>query len=81
MDDCRDNPEVVDRKSDISGRELRGGTKNVDCEPLLEALLLLLLTDMIVRMEPVGERVTDAESGTAAIGLLTVSLNARHHIK
>lgn len=51
---------------------LSGGTRTVEREPFLDTLLRLSM-DRIVLMEPVGERVTEAESGTAT-GLLTVSL-------
>ena len=64
----------MELKSEIEGREPKGGTKTVEREPLLE-LLLLLSYDIMVRMEPVieGERVTEDESGRA-IGRLTASL-------
>lgn len=52
--------------------ELRGGTNNVDRDPLLEWLASLSIV-RIVWMEPVGDRVTDTESGTL-LGLLTTSL-------
>jgi hypothetical protein len=73
-DDWRESglPEVVETKSEISGRELSGGTKTVEREPV-ETLLALLSIERMVRMEPVGERVTETESGTTT-GLLTVSL-------
>ena len=45
------------------GNVLRVGTKTVDRDPLLDWLLLLSMERM-VRIEPVGERVTEAESGT-----------------
>jgi len=64
--------DAVELKSDISGKELRGGTKTVDRDPLLVWLELLLIV-RIVRIDPVGERVTDTESGTET-GLLTASL-------
>lgn len=73
-EDWRERPEVVETKSDMSGNELRGGTKTVEREPLLDTLLLLSM-DKIVLIDPVGERVTEAESGTAT-GRLTVSLFA-----
>jgi hypothetical protein len=47
----------------MSGKVLSGGTKTVDRDPLLDWLLLLSM-ERIVRIEPVGERVTEAESGT-----------------
>ena len=50
-------------KSDISRKVLGGGTKTVERDPLLDSLLLLSM-ERIVRIEPVGERVTEAESGT-----------------
>ena len=50
-------------KSDISGKVLSGGTKTVERDPLLDWLLSLPIERM-VRIEPVGERVTEAESGT-----------------
>lgn len=55
----------------MSGMELRGGTKTVERDPI-EVELLLLSTDRIVRMEPVGERVS-CESDTET-GRLTASL-------
>ena len=70
-DDWRES-DAVDMKSEISGRVLSGGTNTVEREPLLE-MLLRLSTERIVLIEPVGERVMEAESGTAT-GLLTVSL-------
>jgi hypothetical protein len=77
--------DALELKSEMSGREPRGGTKTVEREPVLE-LLLLLSYDIMVRMEPVieGERVTEDESGRA-IGRLTASLlrysTVRHHIE
>ena len=47
----------------MSGKVLSGGTKTVERDPLLDWLLLLSMERM-VRIEPVGERVTEAESGT-----------------
>ena len=66
--------DALELKSEMEGRDPRGGTKTVEREPVLE-LLLLLSYDMIVWMEPVieGERVTEEESGRA-IGRLTASL-------
>jgi hypothetical protein len=66
--------DASDLKSEMDGRELRGGTKTVEREPVLE-LLAVLSSDMIVRMEPVieGERATEDDSGRA-IGRLTASL-------
>lgn len=78
MEECRESPEKVELKSSISGSELRGGTNTVEREPLLVSLRLLCI-EVIVRMEPVGERVTDAESGTV-IGRLTASLYASNPI-
>jgi hypothetical protein len=60
----------------MSGSELRGGTKTVERDPLLESLRM----EVIVRIEPVGERVTEAESGTA-MGRLTASLYVPKRIK
>jgi hypothetical protein len=50
-------------ESDISGKVLSGGTKTVEQDPL-PGWLLLLSIEGIVRIEPMGERVTEAESGT-----------------
>ena len=70
-DDWRES-DAVDMKSEMSGRVLSGGTNTVEREPLLETLLRLS-TERIVLIDPVGERVMEAESGTTT-GLLTVSL-------
>lgn len=70
-DDWRER-DAVDMKSEMSGRVLSGGTKTVEREPFLDTMLRLSM-ERIVPMEPVGERVADAESGTTT-GLLTVSL-------
>lgn len=72
MEDRRERP-GDDCKSEISGMELSGGTKTVDRDPLLEWLASLSIV-WIVRIEPVGDRVTDTESWTL-IGLLTTSLS------
>jgi hypothetical protein len=66
--------EALEPKSDIDGRELRGGTKTVEREPVLE-LLVRLSTDIMVLIEPVieGERATEDDSGKA-MGRLTASL-------
>ena len=58
-----------DHMSEMSEMELSRETKTVDRDPLL-VWLALLSTVSIVPMEPVGERVTDTESGTL-ISLLT----------
>lgn len=63
---------MLEWKSEMSGSVLSGGTKTVDRDPLLTRLTLLSI-DKIVLMEPVGERVTDTESGTAT-GRFTASL-------
>jgi hypothetical protein len=72
--DLYEEEDASDLKSEMDGRELRGGTKTVEREPVLE-LLAVLSSDMIVRMEPVieGERATEDDSGRA-IGRLTASL-------
>jgi hypothetical protein len=72
MEDRRERP-GEDCMSEMSGMELSGGTNTVDRDPLLEWLASLSIVSM-VRMEPVGDRVTDTESGTL-IGLLTASLS------
>ena len=71
MQDRRERP-GDDCISEMSGRELSGGTKTVDRDPLLEWLASLSIVS-IVLLEPVGERVTDTESGTL-IGQLMASL-------
>jgi hypothetical protein len=72
MEDRRERP-GEDCMSEMSGMELSGDTNTVDRDPLLEWLASLSIVSM-VRMEPVGDRVTDTESGTL-IGLLTASLS------
>lgn len=78
-----DDEDELDRKSDIDGRECIGGTKTVERDPVLE-LLLLLSMERIVRIdpviEPVGERVTDEESGIE-IGRLTASLETQYVVQ
>ena len=71
MEDRREKP-GDDCMSEMSGMELSGGTNTVVRDPLLEWLASLSIV-FIVRMEAVGDRVTDTESGTL-IGLLTASL-------
>ena len=71
MEDRRERP-GDDCISEMSGIELSGGTKTVDRDPLLVWLTSLSIVS-IVLMEPVGERVTETESGTL-IGLFTASL-------
>jgi hypothetical protein len=51
-------------KSDISGKVLSGGTKTVERDPSLDWLLLLSMERMVWIIEPVGERVREAESST-----------------
>ena len=69
---------IFDWKSDISSKELRGGTKTVEREPLALLVPLVRLVrlsiERIVRIDPVGERVTE-DSGSAT-GRLTASLQA-----
>jgi len=74
MDKLRERPDGEEFQSEISGIELIGGTKTeiVEREPLLERLASLSIV-RIVRIEPVGEWVTDTESD-AVIGLLTAPL-------
>lgn len=69
-----EDEEELDEKSGIDGRDLKGGTKMVDREPLLDTLLVLSIERM-VRMEPAtdGERVMEEESGIAT-GRLIISL-------
>jgi len=63
-------------RSSISGSELRGGKNTVEHDPLLESLQLLCIK-AIVQIDPVGERVTDAESGTTSEEPLKI-VTARH---
>ncbi len=74
MDKLRERPDGEEFQSEISGIELIGGIimETVEREPLLERLASLSIV-RIVRIEPVGEWVTDTESD-AVIGLLTASL-------
>ena len=53
MEERRDRP-GDDRMSEMSGMELSGETKTVDCDPSL-VWLASLSTVSIVPMEPVGE--------------------------
>lgn len=67
-----DEPE--DCGAEMSKRSLRGGTNTVEREPLLVTLLLLSM-DSIVLIDPVGERVIDAEEESGRVtGRWTASL-------
>jgi len=70
----REGEPVKDWKSDIDGILLSGGTNTVEREPV-EMPLLLLEVERIVRIEPVGERVTEG-----ATGRLTASLQERKRV-
>lgn len=76
MDEWRERPDGEEFQSEISGIKLILGTKMVEREPLLETLASLSMV-RIVRIEPIGERVTDTESD-AVIGLFTASLFHRN---
>jgi hypothetical protein len=78
--DLYDDDDEFDRKSDIEGKEWSGGTKTVEREPVLVLLLRLSMERIVLIdpvIEPVGDLVTEEESGIE-IGRLTASLETQN---